>query len=216
MAKGGGSNKKKAKGRGRPSGETPRAVIHHIQSIASQSPLQDPQFLHSPVIKKLLCSICQKVALQPVELTCDNIVCSVCCCKTIQASGSLNCPCCNDHTLSSLTVRPPSSLFMSLVNDLVVKCPKGCGAAVRLQEYTKHCNSKCSSFQHNIESPSKVTLRDVLAKPSTSPATPVEVKAAHSLVKRLLNQGVSSSSSPQVLKVGGSRGQVCHCLIYKL
>ncbi len=40
-----------------------------------------------------------------------------------------------------------------------------------------------------MDSPSKITLRDVLGKSSKSPATPVEARAAHSLVKRLLNQG---------------------------
>ncbi len=217
MSKGGGQNKKKNKGRGRPEGETPKAVMHHIRSVAPPSPLpdnKDPQFLHSPNINKLLCSLCQKVAFQPIELSCNSMVCSACCCKAIQASGSVNCPCCSDHPLTSQTVRPPSSLFMSLVHDLLVKCAKGCGGAVRLQDYMKHCDSKCNSFRHNLESPSKVTLKDVLAKPSTSPATPAEVKAAHSLVKRLLNQGESSSSSPPVLKVGSSRGQVCCYVIY--
>lgn len=216
MTKGGGQNKKNAKGRGRPAGETPRAVIHHIQSVAPPSPLPDnadPQFLSSPTITKLFCPICHKVAIQPVELACNNIICSVCCCKAIQTSGSLNCPCCSDHLLGSLTVRPPSSLFMSLRNDLLVKCVKGCGGAVRLQDYVKHCDSKCGIFQQNIDSPSKVTLKDVLAKPSTSPATPAEVRAAHSLMKRLMNQGESSTSSPPVLKVGSSRGQVCRNLI---
>ena len=65
MSKGGRRNLKEAKGRGRPGGETPRAVIEHIQSIAPPSPLQDNddlQFLSSPTLKKLLCSLCLKVA----------------------------------------------------------------------------------------------------------------------------------------------------------
>ena len=212
MSKGGGRNLKEAKGRGRPGGETPRAVIEHIQSIVPPSPLQDnddPQFLSSPTLKKLLCSLCLKVAFQPVELSCEHMVCSGCCCKVIQASYSLKCPCCSNHTLSSQTICPPSSLFMSLVNDLLVKCAKGCGGAVRLQDYNQHCESKCHSFRENLNSPSKVTLKDVLGKSSTSPATPVEVKAARSLVKRILNQGEGSSSSPPVIKIGSSRGQVC-------
>ncbi len=37
-------------------------------------------------------------------------------------------------------------------------------------------------------SPSKVTLRDVLSKPSTLPATRVEVKAAHHLVALFIKE----------------------------
>ncbi len=209
MAKGGGRNLKATKCRGRPAGETPRAVIDYIWSIAPTSPLQydDLQFLSSPMLKKLLCPLCLKVAFRPVELSCDHTVCSSCCCQVIQASCSLKCPLCSDHTLSSQTIHPPSSLFMSLMNDLLVKCIKGCGGAVRLQDYSQHCESNCSNFRENLNSPSKITLKDVLAKPSSSPATPVEVKAAHSLVKRLMTQQEGSSSSIPVIRIG-SRGQV--------
>ena len=62
-----------------------------------------------------------------------------------------------------------------------------------------------------MDSPSKITLRDVLGKSSKSPTTPVESRAAHSLVKQLLNQGEGSSYS--VIKVG-LRGQVsCYSLM---
>ena len=210
--------RKATKGRGRPKGESPRVVIQHILSVAPPSPLPDnnhPQFLSSPMMKKLLCAICLQVAVQPVELLCDHTVCSDCCCKAIQVSGTLNCPCCSGHALSSQTIRPPSSLFMSLVHDVLVKCTNGCGGAVRLQDYTRHCDSKCRNFQQNLESPSKITLQDVLGKSSSTPATPVEVKMAHSLVKCLLSQE-GPSSSPPVLKIGSSRGQVCswHLVVY--
>ena len=138
------------------------------------------------------------------------MACSGCTCRAIQSANSVESPCCRGHTLSSETVRSPSSLFMSLVNDLVVLCGLGCGGAVRVQDYKEHSDSKCRSFRGNLYSPSKVTLKDVMDKPSTSPATPVEVRAAHSLVKRLLNQGEGcSSSSPPVIKLGSGRGQVC-------
>ena len=66
------------------------------------------------------------------------------------------------HRLNSQAVRPPSSLFMSLVNGLLVKCVEGCGGAVRLQDYRRHGESKCHSFQENLYSPSKIALKDVL------------------------------------------------------
>ncbi len=209
MSKGGGRNAKSAKGRGRPAGETPRAVIEHIRCTAPPSPLQDTaHFFPSPMQEKLLCSLCHKVAFRPVELSCEQIVCSSCCCKAILQSNSLKCPCCSAHILSSETIRPPSSLFMSLMDDLLVKCPNACGCAVKLSNCINHQQSNCHSFRENPNSPSRITLKDVLSKSSTSPATPAEIQATHSLVKRLLNQGEISSTSTPIIKVG-SRGQVC-------
>ncbi len=198
---------KDAKGRGRLGDEIPRAVIDYIKSISPHPIVEDPtpQFLSSPTSKNLRCSLCHNVAFPPVELSCEHIACSDCCYRAIQATYSLNSPCCSDHTLNSQTVRPPSSLLIALLNDQLVKCVKGCGSVVKLQDYQKHLDSKCSCFRENMDSPSKITLRDVLGKSSKSPTTPVEARAAHSLVKRLLNQGEGPSSS--VLKVG-CRGQV--------
>lgn len=175
-AKGRGCNLKKSKGgRGRPAGESPKSVIEYVQSIAPPSPLQDNemlQFYSSPNLPKLLCSICRTVAFQPVELSCKRTVCSTCCCRAIQA-GSLQCPCCSDHVLSSDTIHPPSPLFMSLLGDLLVKCAQGYGGAVKLEDYERHRLSKCRSYRQDPNSPSKITLSDVLGKPSTSPATPL-------------------------------------------
>ncbi len=49
-----------------------------------------------------------------------------------------------------------------------------------------------------MNSPSKVILKDILEKSEHSPASRTEVRIAHSLVKRLLNQGEGPSS---VIKV---------------
>ena len=126
----------------------------------------------------------------------------------IQSTCSLNCPCCNDHTLNSETILPPSQLLMSLLNDLVVSCTKKCGSVVKLANYGYHLSSNCRSCCEDVNSPSKVTLRDVISKPSTSPATPVELKATCHLVKRLMQQGEGSSS---LITVQSPRGQVFFC-----
>lgn len=202
---------KSSKGRGRPSGETPRAVIEYINSIAPPVLHDDPQpqFTPSSTTKKLTCPICINVVYRPVEFCCDNIVCCACCCTAIQSTGSLNCPCCRDHTLSSATIHPPSHLLMSLINDLVVSCTRKCGSKVKYEKYEEHLSSNCRNYCENVDSPSKVTLRDVLCKPSTSPATPVEVKAAHHLVKRLMHHGQGpSSSTPERVRLQSPHGQV--------
>ena len=59
-------------------------------------------------------------------------------------------------------------------------------------------------YHHQVDSPSKMTLRDVLAKPVTQPATPAEVRAAGHLVRRILDR----APKEQVVRVP-TRGQVC-------
>ncbi len=125
------------------------------------------------------------------------------------STRTLNCPCCRDHTLSSATIHPPSHLLMSLVNDLVVSCIRKCGSKVKFGKYEEHLRSNCRNNCENVDSLSKVTLRDVLSKPSTLPATPVEVKAAHHLVKRLIHQGEGPSySTPGRVRIQSPHGQV--------
>ncbi len=68
---------------------------------------------------------------------------------------------------------------------------------VKLQDYTAHLNNHCRSHHAN-NSPSKVTLKDVLSKPSTSPATPVECQAAQHLVRRLMQQSQGPSGVVQI------------------
>ncbi len=197
-------------GRGRPSGQTPKSVLCHIRSLApAVVPSEDPSpnFFPSSVLNKLCCCICTEVTVNPVSLSCGETICSECCCKSILITNSLECPCCFRHTLTSETISPPSSLFMSLLNDSVLFCIRGCGKMVKLQEYKQHLDSRCKSFIVNADSPSKVTLKDVMRKSTSTPATPAETKAAQNLIRRLINQGNSDSNTPGVLKVSTS-GQV--------
>ncbi len=92
---------------------------------------------------------------------------------------------CNRHTLSSETISTPSPLFLSLLSESIVVCYRKCGNMMKLQDYTAHLNNHCRSHHAN-NSPSKVTLKDILSNPSTSPATPVECQAAQHLVSRLM------------------------------
>ena len=209
-------------GRGRPSGETPKSVINHIRSLApSILPNEDPHpnFVSSSVLNKLLCCICYEVAASPISLSCGEIICSHCCCKSIQISYTLKCPCCFSHSLSTETISSPSHLFMSLLTESPVSCIRGCGKTIKLEDYQRHLNSRCKSFAINADSPSKVTLKDVFNKPTTTPPTPTEVKTAQHLIRRLIHHGNSDSNASGVIKVPTS-GQVrthnyfkLHCLI---
>ena len=129
-------------------------MIKYIESITppplpSEDP--DPQFLSSSLTKKLTCPICLGIVNRPVQLFCERIICSGCCCKTIQHAYSVKCPCCNDHILSSSTVYPPSPLLLSLLSDLMLSCIRKCGKAVKLQHYEKHLTSNCKSHYESQE-----------------------------------------------------------------
>ncbi len=74
-----------------------------------------------------------------------------------------------------------------------------------------HLTGHCKVYSEDINSPSKVTLRQVLSKPSTSPATLAEVKATHQLVRRALmsEEGQSSAPAAKMITVpSGIGGQV--------
>ena len=191
-------------------------MIEHIRAISPPPPPNEdpnPQFVHTSLTDKLTCSICCEVVRSPVQLSCEHTICSHCCCKSIQVAYSLQCPCCYSHTLSSKTISSPSPLFMSLLNESVVSCIRKCGKMVKLQDYSHHLDHKCKTHYVNTNSPSKVTLKDVLCKPTTSPATVLERKAAHHLVRRLIYHGEGSSKATGVIKVPTS-GQVntyYHC-----
>ena len=52
-----------------------------------------------------------------------------------------------------------------------------------------------------------MAISDVLARPTTAPATPTELRAAEHLVRRMMDQGTSSEESQGIVKVR-TRGQV--------
>ncbi len=168
--------------------------------------------MHTSLTDKISCCICCEVVRNPVQLSCGQTICCDCCCKSIQYAYSLQCPCCYGHTLSSKTISSPSPLLISILDESIVLCIRRCGKMVQFQDYSNHLNCNCKTHYVNTNSPSKVTLKDVLSKPTSSPATPVELKAAQHLVRRLMQHGEGSSSG--VIKVPTS-GQVdYHYIIY--
>ena len=206
LTKGGGQNQKGKRGRGRPSGETPLSILEHIHHIAPESflPDEDKVPLYESESSQLSCPICCTVLDQPVELACGSIICASCCRQWIQHSqtSTVSCPSCYDHQLSSASIRPSPSLVLTLLADLVLHCTR-CGKLVTTNQYTRHLNSNCESFSRPVvNSPSKVTLKDVLTRPVSTPATPMERKVTEHLVRRLLDEGTG-----EVIRVP-TRGQV--------
>jgi len=65
---------------------------------------------------------------------------------------------------------------------------------VKLQENSQYLDSKFKTHVNNYDSPSKVTLKDVLHKPNTTPTTPAVLKIAHNFVQSLIQEGEGSSA----------------------
>ena len=78
-------------------------------------------------------------------------------------------------------IRPPPAIVVSLFKELVLQ---GCGKMVRLERYITHADDKCQGHYESTDSPSKMTMREVLLRPSNLPVTPAEGKVAGHLVKK--------------------------------
>ena len=76
-----------------------------------------------------------------------------------------------------------------------------------MHNYEQHLIGNCRSHYEDLNSPSKVTLRDVLSKPIKSPASLAEMKATSHLLQRVLSQQEGASRTSNVVTVPTS-GQV--------
>ena len=153
------------------------------------------------VAENLCCPICSAILNRPLQLPCGAVVCLTCCCKWIQYSPTMSCPCCYSHTLQSSTTLQPPSLLTSLLEIVLVNCTKRCGKLVKIRQCREHLKANCKSHYDQLaDSPSKMTIEDILAKPTTSPATPAEERASEHLIRRAV-------TSTGVIKVR-TRGQV--------
>ena len=128
------------------------------------------QYPTTSLTEQLSCPVCTNILQRPVELSCGVIICSTCCSKWVTVCMAqrlqISCPCCHSHLLDRQSIRPPPPLVLSLLAGVLVYCGKGCGKLVRYDSYDKHVAGNCQGhYHHQVDSPSKMTLRDVLARP---------------------------------------------------
>lgn len=192
-------------------------MIGHIRAIAIPSLLPEedlfPECHGTPdyLVKNLNCPICDSVYNSPIQISCGYTVCATCCCKWLQFVETPVCPGCygrdfiNSHILCTSDINPPSSLLTNLLDGVLVTCRRNCGKLVTLGQYIHHLEANCRShYSQSINSPSKMTVSEVMAKSAQSPATPVEVRLTEHLVRRMMDQ---SSDGNGVVKVP-THGQV--------
>ena len=103
--------------------------IQHIEQIAPQkliSSNEHPAVSANQVLsvaEMLLCAICQKTLDQPIQLSCDTVVCTGCLVHQLTASAQTFCPFCSPpHQLTPETIKPASQMILRLLQDVLVKC----------------------------------------------------------------------------------------------
>ena len=151
-----GGRGKRLKGQGRPKGVTPMACINHIKEIAP-----DPLFTCGPdssptymgrVQDSLKCTVCMDVLQSPIELPCNQLICSSCCIKSISTSRSTMCPCCYTYDLADSTPRKPPQVVLDLLAGLFHECTR-CHTSVAASSYQAHLDTGCSAAPVQHHSP---------------------------------------------------------------
>ena len=143
----------------------------------------------------LTCPICLQVLNQPVELACGALMCADCCCRWLQVSDRLDCPCCYGHQLSEDNIMSPTPIVLDLLSTMKLRC-FNCGRVTTRKEYAAHRKSKCTAH-YTPESPSGLSVKQLL-ETSTKPTQLVERRVASNIVRRML-----AESSVVRLPTGG-------------
>ena len=173
------------KGRGCPGGFSPAAAIKYFKSLAPPS-LHTPDDVCCLVDKSSAseCVICSSFLRQPLELVCGVMVCCDCCCRWVEVSNTLACPCCYDHILDSETVKTPSAIVLELLSSTRLRCLR-CNKEMSAAAMKTHVEHSC---QYNPAIPSQFSASDILKRPLTATSYPFERQVMEHLVRRLLNQ----------------------------
>lgn len=138
---------------------------------------------------------------RPVELACGNSVCCNCCCEWVTISGNTTCPCCYSHPLAVGYIHAPSHVVLSVLQNLLIECDKGCKRNVKAANYQQHVPSRCKEYYED----SAVTIKDILSKSADQPTSSEEKKVAENLIKRMMAENEKGS----IIKIP-THGQVSY------
>ena len=202
----GGRPKKERKCRGRPEGETTAQTLVKIKELTVEGlpecSIPPSSVITPPVdISLLVCPLCLSVACAPIQLNCDNLVCTNCLTELLIDFGkNTRCPCCK-IPLDSDHIAPCPKIACSVVKNLKVRCARGCRVPITLQDFSQHEHSCNPSTLPPPQSLLQLPLTEVLSTPLSEPLSPDEEQLCTRLVKRSTEGG-----EQLVLKTGG---QVC-------
>ncbi len=181
-------------GRGRPSSTSRTPLLKAIADAApttSINPLYLGDYIfppHSPLCRgDIECSICCGILFEPIQLPCNNVVCSACCKQWVSLALTVCCPCC--HSDHPLTAQTPSNVLLNILGNLLITCTK-CSHQVRAGDHTSHLSSGCREHVQYVPI-------------EASSPIPSEERVASTVIKRLLSESddgatISVSTSGKV------------------
>ena len=119
--------------------------------------------------------------------------------RWIKCAPSLHCPCCYHLSLNSTSINTQSPLLTSLVDDLLINCKRNWYLQFNTSLTLVPTASIIITHYKETDSP-EVTIKDVLAKPHSSPTTTEEMRATGQLVRRIIQKN-ALTENPTVVKV---------------
>ncbi len=195
----GGRPKHLQKNRGCPGKHSNKATIDQLYQSApptwkASEPLTLSLFLPTFAnvsLTDLQCTVCMHIVDRPVETNCGKLACCNCMIHYLQNNETqpASCPCCGSTHGGIPT--PAAEVVQKVVGSLLLRCEcLGCGKAVQLHQLRDHVESGCQRTELN--SPSKLTVGQILSRRLDAPPTSAEQRVATSVVKRLINTSPSS------------------------
>ncbi|XP_025085708.1 E3 ubiquitin-protein ligase PDZRN3-like [Pomacea canaliculata] len=95
----------------------------------------------SQVPLDLICVMCKKVLVNPVQNTCKHLFCSTCLVQHLKVDKSRACPACKAHL--SVKSEPPSLEVRLRLLDLNIHCSHRCGKVLKVGELPDHVSEEC-------------------------------------------------------------------------
>ena len=193
--------------KGRPMDSSSNRVVKIIRSTAAKPLFPDNcRPLHLSAPSDLLCCMCNQVIERPIDIECGSTVCAPCLISWVENRDLLKCPCCESTSLER-HLKKTSTCVVTLLNGLLVRCPRGCRMLVKAENFFSHLeSSECKDFYiSSADSPSRLTVREMLMRSAEHPVTNSEKKVAENLIKRMMAEKPNDS----ILRIP-TRGQVCY------
>ena len=193
----GGRPKRERKNRGRPKKNILTKALQDIEEVAPPSwgpskPLELARFLPPAAdltLSDLQCKLCRYILDRPIQMRRGKLVCMKCLEQYWQKNGgeameTYPCPSC-DNASHNTAPTPAAHVLVKVIRALLLHCSV-CRDTVRLEQLNNHLKSNCTD-RISAPSPSKLTVGQILCRPTDAPPTPTEKKVATSVVKRLLH-----------------------------
>eukprot|EP00731_Ephydatia_muelleri_P032352 Em0023g859a len=182
-------------------------IAWHIDSISPLSlnaPGTQPPSVSDnnnlPVLDHLRCPLCFEILDQPLELSCNSIVCAKCLKAWLVESAKVECPCCFNHDHEPLApshIKTAPTLVLNLLNDVVIHCSL-CSRDMKASGYQGHI-CELSPTQEEMRSASLILQRAA----SLSPEQPVLKFSTGGAVKLTVKQRCRELDAIRSIVSGG-------------